>query len=316
MLTHEEFYNLSWNAQAELIKSETQWEILTEVPCFMKLEPEVRSAVAQLKLDCPNCKNETTLTVSERGVNTGAYRYRDAYCDCGKMQLISSMIGSNVPIHDRGVRLFALQPSEKSQLSLERQQQLINSLRENPTQSLALFGPAGTSKTTFGVALYCARIAKWAFAQSVHSFLKEFRSASNYQDRSKPVPRALKSWQAKCPIFRVSAKNLLEDFVKESLHEEDEHGVRIRPIVNRGIIAKHGSDAALFIEEIDKVKYTDFKAAALFELFDACYEHGAQLVFNTNLTPEKFATQFGEETGPALARRVGEMCTVHNFYEE
>jgi hypothetical protein len=49
-------------------------------------------------------------------------------------------------------------------------------------------------------------------------------------------------------------------------------------------------------------------------LIDAIYENKGQLVFNTNMTVAKFGELFGPETGPAIVRRVGEMCKIYNFF--
>lgn len=307
MLTQEEFKKLGWQAQHELAKSETSWELTGEVPSFSKLESSISESVAQFDVDCPLCNNRGSYRYEERGTTTGAFRNTEVDCGCTRAQLYRVLTASTIPYHDRFAILSTLVPSTKSRLDPKRQKKALNNLKANPTQSLAFFGPAGTSKTTFSVALYHHRLNEWMSCREIPSFYNPW---GNFLEEKR-----LKEWVASCPIFRVSAKKLLEDFVRESMHEEDGKGKRIRPVVNREIIARHGSKAALFIEELDKVKYTEFKTAVLFELIDACYEHGAQLVFSTNLTPEKFAAQFGEETGPAIARRISEMCTIYNFFE-
>jgi len=50
-----------------------------------------------------------------------------------------------------------------------------------------------------------------------------------------------------------------------------------------------GYKPRLFLEEIDKVKGTEFRLNVLSSLINAVYEQEGQLVVNTNLTPNEFA---------------------------
>lgn len=118
-------------------------------------------------------------------------------------------------------------------------------------------------------------------------------------------------------VWRVSAKTLLDEFVAESISKEAENGKPIEPRVNRNKIiraTKAGYRPCLFLEEIDKVRYSAFKVNALFEVIDAIYENNGQLVLNTNLPLGKFAIVFGDESGPALARRITEVCKVYDLF--
>jgi DNA replication protein DnaC len=271
-----------------------------EVRRLFDYDRETIDAVANRTMVCPVCldRGDYQRKTSDEG------RVETVFCACGRLQLIQYIAEQKIAVHDRFVRLSKLAPSDRSQLSIERQAEVLAELRAKPLQSYAFFGPAGTSKTTFCVALYRERALRWVNGCRVLPLVGDYG-----------VQRA-KSYLKDFPVYCVSAKRLLEDFHKESIGDLDENGKKIRPVVNGEKLARVGERGALFLEEIDKVRYSEFKVNALFELFDACYEHGVQLVFNTNLTPEKFAAQFGPETGPAIFRRIAEICTVYDFFPE
>lgn len=309
VLTPEEVNKLSWREKSELEARETEWQIIDKPFLIEERDAEIRQAVANRTVPCPVCGDKGSYQWEECGVTTGITRTHYGTCKCGNMKLIAALVACSIPQHDLFVKLGTIQSCDKSQLASKRQDAVLGELRANPDASYAFFGPAGTSKTTLCIALYRRRLVNWASNRSVPRF--EAHSRVGVHD-------TLTVARVACPIWRVSAKALLEDFVKESMHETHDGtatGGRIHPVVNREKIARYGKEGALFIEEIDKVKYTEFKVNALFELVDACYENGTQLVFNTNLTPEKFAALFGPEVGPAIARRVVEHCRVYNFFE-
>jgi hypothetical protein len=296
---------LSWKERKALLETETEWLPIVAIKKFNDLPVETVIAVANQEVDCPICKNKGHVSAEYKGTVTGLTKDEEITCPCGTHQLFWAVIKGLIPRHDRWVKLNKLQPSDKSELAVGRQQEVIQLLQANPRASYAMFGPAGTSKTTFSVALFQQRVWNWVCGLgNVHPLKDEFSARAYYSAQL----------IAECPIYRVSAKTLLDDFVKESMHEEDERENRIRPIINRAKIQKLGENGALFLSEVDKVHYTEFKTNALFELFDACYENGMQLVFDTNLRLDKFANQFGPETGPAIARRVGEACEILDFF--
>ena len=253
-------------------------------------------AVARKEIPCPICGEREDYGRSIRwklSNEKGETRYDYKPCVCGKLKYLWQERVRAIPPHDRDLTLGGLAPSEKSQLPIEVQKEVIAELKANPSGSYAFIGPAGTSKTSFCVALY---------VQALYTHIWN-------------------NWPVlicDC-IWRVSAKTLLDDFVAEATSKEEKNGKRIVPAVNRAKIAK-ASDAGfkprLFLEEIDKVRYTEFKINALFEVLDAIYEYNGQLVLNTNLPIPKFSALFGDEAGPAIVRRIGEVCKVINFFPQ
>lgn len=213
---------------------------------------------------------------------------------------LDEFIKRYVPPLYRDFRLKLLQPSNKSRVPLKRQQEILDMIRANPGGSYAFFGPPGTSKTTICTAL---------FIHMLELFLESPQAARS---------QAIKYF----PIIRISAKALLDQFTDYAMHKHDildpdsgELPVSM-PVISRERVV-HWTNTEivrphLFLEEIDKIKETESRRTNLFEVVDAIYEHKGQLVVNTNMTP----AEFGQVFGPDFARRIGEMCTVVNLFEE
>ena len=62
----------------------------------------------------------------------------------------------------------------------------------------------------------------------------------------------------------------------------------------------------VFLEEIDKVKPSEFSINQIFRLFDVIDRNECQLVIDTNLSRQQFMDVFGEP----IARRVKENCRI------
>jgi len=215
----------------------------------------------------------------------------DQRCPCQHLKNWWSTFSTYVPPHDQHIMMVTIAPSSRSQLSISRQKEIIGKIRSSPTESYAFFGPAGTSKTTFGVALYDQIL--WRNPDACLPYMPRF-------------------------VWRISAKYLMEEFVAYASGKEVNGKVAEEPRVNRRVISKavqKGYRPSLFLEEIDKVNYTKFKTDCLFELFDSIYENNGQLVFNTNMTPVEFEEQFGSKDGPAIIRRIAETSNMYNFFE-
>ena len=213
-------------------------------------------------------------------------------CECKRLKDWWSTFAKNVPPHDQHILMATIAPSNKSQLTIARQEEVIAKIKSAPTESYAFYGPAGTSKTTFCVALY--DLTLWFNPDACNPCLPQF-------------------------VWRVSTKYLMEEFVAYATGKEVDGKAAKEPRVNRRAICKavqKGYRPCLYLEEIDKVSYTKFKTDCLFELIDAIYENHGQIVFNSNMTPAEFEEQFGAKDGPAIMRRIAETSNVFNFYEK
>jgi hypothetical protein len=110
-------------------------------------------------------------------------------------------------------------------------------------------------------------------------------------------------------VWRITAKDLLEQFRRYECGSTNTQPLVSRRRINSAV--KEGRIPHLFLEEIDKVKGTDFKLNSLFEVIDALYEQEGQLVLNSNLTPQEFSIAFGSD----IERRIAEMCTVVDLFD-
>lgn len=201
-----------------------------------------------------------------------------------RMKSFSQIFFQAVPLRYQSCMWSQLQPSPKSIVPLERQAELMRQFRSDPDMSVAMFGPPGTSKTTWLTAMYAQLLWRsTAFKPQLH------------------------------PVHRHTVKAMLDQFTEWQLHGADPESDAMPPRVSRERIekiTKQGGKVHVFLEEIDKVKRTDARIANLFEVVDALYENMGQLVFNSNLTPSEFAGQFGNE----FARRISEMCKIENLF--
>lgn len=176
-----------------------------------------------------------------------------------------------MPRYWNAVYLSKLTPSDQSKLPKERQANLIKLIRENPDQGYAIFGPAQTGKTTVTVGLY----AKVLYDELMTADMKP---------------------SYRIPVRRLTSKLMLDQHQAWAMRRPDDETPE--PEVSRDAIIRafnQGSKYRLFIEEIDKIKETETRRANLFEILDALNGCMGQLVLTSNLTPEQFAEDFGED---------------------
>jgi hypothetical protein len=212
----------------------------------------------------------------------------DCWRYASRMEYFSQKFFLTVPPRYQGCIFSQLKPSPKSVVPLERQKEIMEDLRAHPDQSVAFFGPPGTSKTTWMTAMY----AQMTWAETGISLAGTGSL-----------------------VYRMTTKALLDQFTQWQLHGGDpDHRFEVMPPrMSRERIEKNarlGVRMHLFLEEIDKVKVTDSRASNLFEVIDALYENLGQLVLNSNLTPAEFQKQFGSE----FARRISEMCKIVTLF--
>lgn len=181
-----------------------------------------------------------------------------------------------------------LQPSEKSVLPLEAQKKHMDYLRRHSDESVALFGHAGTGKSTWMAAMY-AQMVWWETTQPLH--------------------------ETGSLVYRMDCKILLDQFTQYAMRGGDFDNPAPAPRLRReriDEIGRKGRTLRLFLEEIDKVKPTDARMANLYEVVNAVYENKGQLVLTSNLTPDQFQQQFGD----VFFRRIVEMSRIINLWEE
>jgi len=70
--------------------------------------------------------------------------------------------------------------------------------------------------------------------------------------------------------------------------------------------ARHALGFHLFIDDIDKFKSTDYRTAALFDLFDTLYKRQLGLTVTSNYSLSELASS--QQVHPAIVRRLDDMC--------
>jgi hypothetical protein len=199
-----------------------------------------------------------------------------------------------VPEKYRDVRLSLLQPSPKSRLSLAEQATLYDELRANPNSGWAFFAPAGYSKTTCSYALY-----KYALADNMKRCHQTGKSEFVLHTNGRPAPQ--------CYVWRKSVPDLLQ---QHFTHMDDRNAPKPGITVEKIERAKRdGITPRVFLEEIDKIKPSEFATNQLFRIFDAIDRHRGQIVLDTNFSRQQFLDTFGEP----IYRRVKENCIVKEF---
>jgi hypothetical protein len=177
------------------------------------------------------------------------------------------------------------------------QREVIDAMQADPLGSYCFFGPVGVGKTTFCTGLYEA--ALW------------------------DSPVNCKILRRTTHVWKISAKLLMDQNVAYATGKEVEGKEAEEPYVNRRKIVaakQKGLTPRLFLEELDKVQHSPFKADCMWELFDAIYASEGQLVFDSNLTQVDFLKQFNTKgtdiNETTIARRISEnVMHRYNFFQ-
>jgi hypothetical protein len=154
------------------------------------------------------------------------------------------------------------------------------------------FGPAHAGKTVWTTALYIQNIWIHYIRDGGHT--------------------------GKMPVRRISAKKMLDQHTDYAMrrYEKDADGLLVadEPDITAEKIIKlrhNGYRFKLYLEEIDKIAQTDARRNNLFDIINTLHEQEGVLVLNSNLRPEEFAVQFGED----FAWRIGKKCKTINLFD-
>ncbi len=278
---------------------ETEWIPIRVAKSATPLTPEIRKSVVRGTIQCPSCLGYKFVSAVQLGVTTGIVRDGSEECWCAKPRACWREISAAIPERYRRTVLSSLSPSPLSKLPLDKQQGEIDFLRQHPEDSYFFLGKAGTSKTTYAIALY-----RGEFVKRFDSLWKDERETMS------TTPNG---------IWRVNGDKLMKQFQEKAINTDapdpDITPARIQAAVTKGL------RPYLVLEEIDKAKMSEFRANNLFSIVDALYENDGRLVLTTNLTLSEFASMFANSgndnikaTGTALMRRITEMCHIRSYF--
>jgi hypothetical protein len=172
------------------------------------------------------------------------------------------------------------------------QEALYTTMRAKPLASYAFFAPAGFSKTTCSWALY-----REALAANMSQRFKTGQSEINvHLDRWTP------NYDPSCFVWHKSTPDLLQELFARMENDNAPLATisteKIEKAVKKNFVPR------VFLEEIDKIKVTDYSTNVLYRIIDALYRNQGQLVLDTNFSKAQFREVFGDP----IARRVRDMC--------
>ncbi len=176
---------------------------------------------------------------------------------------------SIIPEKFQAATLETLQPNTGKH---PNQAKIVSVVKANPRASFFLAGGFGTDKTYMMWALYRDAVLndRRTVIASLTELLNEFKAF---------IQTSSDGTEKKYP--RISADELRQNHTKYSI----------------------------FLDDVDKARPTEYTAEQLFQLADAIYAYGHQIVVTTNLSVEKLTEHFNradERYGGAIIRRLVE----------
>lgn len=161
-----------------------------------------------------------------------------------------------------------------------KQAEFIPVMKANPRSSFFLAGGYGKGKTYMMWALYrkAAMSDRKTVICSLTELLNEYRAFIQAS-----------SDEAKRKYPRISADELRQNHTKYSI----------------------------FLDDIDKARPTEYAAEQFFELVDAVYAYGHQIVVTTNLSVENLVLHFGradERFGGSIVRRLTDGAIICEMF--
>jgi hypothetical protein len=235
------------------------------------------SLQASTKPKCPKCNDIQLIQVPPKEPLPPGASVPVRFCECRAERKQQRVIERYVPEMWRGLRVKDLQPSVllDRQFPVWQQREVIQSLMLNPLSSHSFFGHSGTGKSRF-----------------LHCLLQEAVHAGHDVFFSKMYA-----------LLKAIRDNEFGRLPEERWHE----------MIDADDLRQRTSQKPLFIfiDEIDKIPFTDDAYLKLFELIDTIYENTGSSVLTicSNLSIKSFTEIWGE----ALTRRIMAVTNVHEL---
>jgi DNA replication protein DnaC len=199
-------------------------------------------------------------------------------CDCQAERRKQALVNKWVPDMWKGLKLEELTPTSMfgDEFPIRYQASIIEVLEGSPLGAHSFFGPSGMGKSRF---LYCL------LQEAINHGCKHI-----FFSKMAPLVRALRDNEF---------KQLPEERWNEIITPDD-------------LKECHSDPMHIFIDEFDKVPFTDDIYLRIFELIDFIYENqkNARLCICSNLSLENFTAVWGE----GLLRRIGAISHIHKLW--
>lgn len=270
------------------IQRETRWVPIGPIP---NIDHALMESIREGK-PCPVCSGmdaSREIYVPCRGLDQGIEVRRKFNCVCQKPRRIYWFLGESIPKIYRETHIDSVSPKDGLRISTDRQREIITSLRERPDDSYLLMGPSGSGKTHLMVGLCRRAIEEHVDSGSMHLI-------------------------SEC-IWYINASVLLDDHVRYATSKEDYPEPPRLTVRKVEAAARAGLRPCLFLDELDKVKGTEFKLSQLCSIIDSIYVAGGQIVATSNKTPEEMIDKWGKDEAETILRRIasGDRAHVINF---
>jgi hypothetical protein len=228
---------------------------------------EQAKQVALDEITCPLCggRGGKGLFIPCRGITTGIVMDKAHNCPCGPAGRFWDTFKS---VGDRffDANLATLQPSEKVTTPVARQLELIARIKANPHDNFLFHGPPGGGKTFLAACIY------------QHTVLTSVTVQIAKNDMIQQV-------------WWTSASVLLNAHVaRETNTDAPEPMITERKI--RSAIKYGGWKPMVFLDEIDKIAWSEFKIRRLAEIVNVVYELRGQVVATMNTDPAGLAVKW------------------------
>jgi hypothetical protein len=290
----DHFVGLTTREFRQHVKTETSWvEQKGTRPVFKSLPFADQDMIASGLMECPCCAqgDESPVYV---GKDTGVEITTFHRCRCAAIRAFVRVWRRDVPVRFRACKLTTLAPSAHSKLPMDRQEKVIDFLREHPTDSYLFVGDGGVGKTHMSFALH--RYALEAWAQRVHQFGSHYPS-----------------------VLRASVPELMKQHHAWSMRSsEHEQGMPVQvptiTIEKIKAIVTEGNRPTIILDEIDKVgNVTPAKLTVLYDLVNTAYEAKGQIIATSNTDAEtlrklwsKDQDEWASQMAGVITRRCGD----------
>jgi hypothetical protein len=255
---------------------ETRWVRMEAIPT---LDTAMQQAVGLREQQCPLCSGSGKVELMCRGRVTGLEIKLPDRCPCQVVKqfwLRFKCVGER--FYD--ANLGRIEPSPKVTTPSERQTEIIALLKENALDSFLLVGPPNGGKTFLMASL---------FQNAVLGSIRE-QSAANASIEA---------------VWWVSASVLLNQHVAKEINPDaPEPDVTERKI--RNAVKYGGWVPRMYIDEIDKIAWSEYKIRRLGELVNAIYQVKGTVVATTNKGLADLSVKWHDaDEAATILRRIG-----------
>lgn len=198
-------------------------------------------------------------------------------CGCRLTRIRESKLAA-IPPKFAGVTLDNIQP--RTDLH-SKQAEIVEQIKADPNKSYFFGGKFGTGKSVFMWTLYRHAV-----------------------DTNRPK------------IVCCTLAELLNEFrafIQASVNRE----TPVIPRLNAADLRQNHTRYAIFLDDIDKAKPTEYAAEQLFEIVNVIYEYQHQLVVTTNLSVGGLLDHFDradDRFGGAIVRRILDNASIHELF--